>query len=187
MRITPLDIRKHPFRKKTFKGFDPDQVNSFLNMVADEVEALVRSNNELATQIKSAEQKLEYYTRIEKTLNETLLTAQRATDEARVNAQKEAELILKDAQLRAGRHEDDVRRRVDAMESDLVALRNQRDSFLARFKSMLRTQLDLLGAIGDDLAETDGPAQRSETLAEVPTEPETDAGRAAGESRGDGN
>ena len=185
MRITPLDIRKHPFRKKTFKGFDPDQVNSFLNMVADEVETLIRTNNELSTQLKSLEQKVEHYTRIEKTLNETLLTAQRATDEARVNAQKEAELILKDAQLRAGRHEDDVRRRVDAMESDLVALRNQRDSFLARFKAMLRTQLDLLTAIGDDLAETDDATQRNETLAEVPTEPEVAAGHTVGESRGD--
>ena len=56
MQITPLDIRKHPFRK-TFKGFDPDQVNSFLNMVADEYEKLIRSSNELATQLKSCEQK----------------------------------------------------------------------------------------------------------------------------------
>jgi len=183
MRITPLDIRKHPFRKKTFKGFDPDQVNSFLNMVADEVEALVRSNNELATQLKTAEVKVEHYTRIENTLNETLLTAQRATDEARVNAQKEAELILKDAQLRAGRYEDDVRRRVDAMESDLVALRNQRDSFLARFKSMLSTQLELLTAIGDDLADAGGTARAGGTTDDA--EPEAAAGRSGGESRGD--
>jgi cell division initiation protein len=168
MRITPLEIRKHPFRS-AFKGFDRDQVNSFLNMVADEVETLIRQNNELATQLKSNEQKLEHYTRIEKTLNETLITAQRATDEGRVNAQKEAELILKDAQIRASRHEDEVRRRVDGIEAELVALRNQRDSFLARFKAMLRTQLDLLTTISEDLA--DSAAQRGDTLAEVPTEP----------------
>lgn len=166
MRITPLDIRKHPFRK-TFKGFDPDQVNSFLNMVADEVESLIRQNNELATQLKSADQKLEHYTRIEKTLNETLLTAQRATDEARVNAQKEAELILKDAQVRAARYEDEVRRKVDSIEGELVTLRNQRDSFLARFRAMLRTQLDLLTTITEDLTERDSAAQRSDTMAEV--------------------
>lgn len=179
MHITPLDIRKHPFRK-TFKGFDPDQVNSFLNMIADEYESLIRNNNELATQLKSTEQKLEQYTKIEKTLNETLLTAQRATDEARVNAQKEAELILKDAQLRAGRYEDDARRRVEAVESDLVALRNQRDSFLARFKSMLRTQLDLLTTISEDLTEDGGPGGRDETLAEVPAESDDVTDRTAG-------
>ncbi|MBD3242802.1 MAG: DivIVA domain-containing protein [Chitinivibrionales bacterium] len=185
MHITPLDIRKHPFRK-TFKGFDPDQVNSFLNLIADEYENLIRTNNELATQLKSAEQKLEQYTKIEKTLNETLLTAQRATDEARVNAQKEAELILKDAQIRAGRYEDDARRRVEAVESDLVALRNQRDSFLARFKSMLRTQLDLLTTISEDLAEDGGPGERDDTLAEVPTESDESTDRSVG-SAGGGN
>jgi len=185
MRITPLDIRKHPFRR-TFKGFDPDQVNSFLNMVADEVETLIRQNKELATTLKSHEQKLEQYNRIERTLNDTLLSAQRASDEARVNAQKEAELILKDAQIRAGRYEDEVRKRVDLIESGLVSLRNQRDSFLARFRAMLRTQLDLLTTISEDLTEGDGPGQRKETLDEIAVDGDGPAGHAdAGSPRGD--
>jgi cell division initiation protein len=183
MHITPLDIRKQPFRK-TFKGFDTDQVNTFLNMVADQLEDIISRSNELATQLKSNEQKLEHYTRIEKTLNETLLTAQRATDEARVNAQKEAELILKDAQLRAARYEEEARRRAEAIESDMVALRNQRDSFLARFKAMLRTQLDLLTTISEDLAEGDGPEERDETLAEVSVQPDNASERSIGDADG---
>ena len=83
--------------------------------------------------------------------NETLLTAQKATDEARINAQKEAELIIKDAMIRAQRYEDDARGRVHKLESEAVTLRNQRDSFLARFKAMLTTQLNLLGVISGDL------------------------------------
>ena len=150
MRITPLDIRKQPFRK-TMWGFDPDEVNSFLEMVAGEFESIIRQDNELQTQVKNLDQKLEHYVKIEKTLNDTLLTAQRATDDARLNAQKEAELILKDAQIRAGRYEDESRRRVHELESELVSLKNQRDSFFARFRSMLKTQLELLAVIGDDL------------------------------------
>jgi cell division initiation protein len=150
MRITPLDIRKQPFRK-TFQGFDPDQVNSFLEMVAAEFETIFRSNDELATKLKLTESELEHYKKIEKTLNETLLTAQRATDEARVNAQKEAELIIKDAQIRASRYEDESRHRVHGLEGELVTLKNQRDSFLARFRSMLKTQLELLNTISEDL------------------------------------
>jgi len=99
MRITPLDIRKQPFRK-VWNGFDVEAVNSFLEMVASEYESIIRQNSEYATHIKNLEERLEGYTKIERVLNETLLTAQRATDEARVNAQKEAELILKDANLR---------------------------------------------------------------------------------------
>ena len=148
MRITPLDIRKQPFRKK-LKGFDPDEVNSFLELVADEFESLNRQNDELASQLKQCSQQLDGYRRIEKTLNETLLTAQRATDEARLNAQKEAELIIKDAQIRADRYEHEARRRVHTLESELLSLKNQRESFLTRFKSMLRDQTALLEIMSD--------------------------------------
>jgi cell division initiation protein len=178
MRITPLDIRKQPFRKKMF-GFDPDEVNSFLEMVAGELEAVASQNSEVMTQMKFMQQKLDEYIKIEKTLNETLLTAQKATDESRHNAQKEAELIIKDAQIRAGRYEDESRRRVHELESELVSLKNQRDSFLARFKSMLKTQIELLAIISDDLkAPHRGDIKTAieaigdeETLAEVPSQP----------------
>ena len=178
MRITPLDIRKQPFRK-TMWGFDPDEVNSFLEMVASEFEAIIKQDNDVQSQVKNLEQKLEHYVKIEKTLNDTLLTAQKATDDARLNAQKEAELIMKDAQIRAGRYEDETRRRVHELESELVSLKNQRDSFLARFRSMLKTQLELLAVISDDLK--GGPRSglkssietidEEETMDEIPSQP----------------
>jgi len=168
MRITPLDIRKQPFRR-TWRGFDPDEVNSFLEMVATEYETIIRQNGEFATKLKSLEQKLDHYTHIERMLNETLITAQKATDEARVNAQKEAELIIKDATIRAGRYEDEAQERVHHLESELVSLRNQRDSFLARFKAMLSTQLNLLDVISDDLKEPEEPLEPPMQLAEEET------------------
>jgi cell division initiation protein len=150
MRITPLDIRNQPF-PRAFRGFDHYAVKSFLEHIAGEFETIIRQNNEFATQVKSMEQQLEKYTGIERVLNETLMTAQRLSDEARVNAQKEAELIIKDAQIRADRYEGEARNRVNALESEMVSIRNQRDSFLARFKSMLSTQLNLLEVISGDL------------------------------------
>ncbi|HUI92897.1 MAG TPA: DivIVA domain-containing protein [Chitinivibrionales bacterium] len=173
MRLTPLDIRKQPFRK-TLWGFDSDEVNSFLEMVASEFETIIKQDNELQTQVKNLEQNLEHYVTIEKTLNDTMLSAQRTTDEARLNAQKEAELILKDAQIRAGRYEDESRRRVHDLESEIVSLKTQRDSFLARFRAMLKTQLELLNVISGDLkagqhAETkSGEAMEDDTLEEIP-------------------
>jgi cell division initiation protein len=123
--------------------------------MAGEYEILIRQNNEFATQIKSLEQQLEKYTGIERVLNDTLMSAQRSSDEARVNAQKEAELIIKDAQIRADRYESDARSRVNRLESEIVSIRNQRDSFLARFKAMLSTQLGLLEVISGDLRSDD--------------------------------
>lgn len=158
------------------RGFDPDAVNSFLEMVASEYESIISENNSFATRVKNLEQRLEGYEKIERMLNETLLTAQRATDEARVNAQKEAELIIKDAMVRAQRYEDEARARVHSLESELVSMRNQRDSFLARFKAMLTTQLNLLGVISGELKDLKGEEPvmelaESMMMDEVPPQP----------------
>ncbi len=178
MRLTPLDIRKMPFRK-TLRGLDPDQIHSFLDQVATEYETLIRQNDDYAIRIKHLEERLDSYVTIEKTLHDTLLTAQKATDEARMHAQKEADLIIKDAQIRAGRYEDETRKRVHGLESELVSLKNQRDSFLARFRSMLKTQLELLAVIGDDLKTGSRNEMKhsiesideEETMDEIPSHP----------------
>jgi len=190
MRITPLDIRKQPFRK-TLMGFDKDEVNSFLEMVANEFEQIIKQNDGLTGKVKIVEERIDGYAKIERTLNETLLTAQRATDEARLNAQKEAELIIKDAQIRADKYEDQSRMKVNNLESDLHSLKTQRDSFLARFKSMLRDQLALVEVISGSLKDKDNGGQKAagrnaigqteaarlesviedETMDEVPPEP----------------
>lgn len=177
MRITPLDIRKQPFRRKLW-GCDPDEVSSFLKLVASEYEEIIHQNHEFGTQIKMLEQKLESFVKIERVLNETLITAQKATDEARVNAQKEAELIIKDSMVRAERYENESRNRTHNLEADIITLRNQRDSFLARFKAMLLTQLNLLDVISGDLKNHNENKDRpiieiaeEETLAEVPPQP----------------
>ncbi len=173
MRISPLDIRKQRFRKMVM-GFDPDQVNSFLEMVAGEFETLIRKTDELSNQIKYTQKRLEDYEKIEKNLSDTLLTAQRSTDEAKLNAQKEAELIIKDAQIRSDRYEDEARNRVHKLDAELLSLRAQRDSFLTRFRSMLRDQLALLEVISDDLGSV-GRADEDETMAEVPSQPNVGA------------
>jgi cell division initiation protein len=163
------------------RGFDADQVNSFLEMVAGEFETLIRKTDELTNQLKFVEHKLENYEKIEKTLSDTLLTAQRATDEAKLNAQKEAELILKDAQIRADRYEDESRQRVNKLEAELLSLKTQRDSFLSRFRSMVSDQLSLIEVISDNLGSTEavktkepasGSANSDDTMAEVPPQPD---------------
>lgn len=159
MRITPLDIRKQPFRK-TVMGFDRDEVNSFLEMVANEFEQIIKQNDELSTNVKLLQERIDAYEKIEKTLNETLITAQRATDEAKLNAQKEAELIIKDAQIRANKYEDRSRQKVNELESELMSLRTQRDSFLVRFKSMLRDQLALLDVISGSIKDKDDDTKK---------------------------
>jgi len=163
MAITPLDIKKQPFPRVWLRrGFDPDEVNAFLLHISEEFAALIRQNDAYATQVKHLEQQLSKYTNIEQVLNETLITAQKSTDLAKANAQKEAELIINDAEARAERYEAEARQRVNRLDNEVIAIRNQRDSFLARFKSMLKTQLDLLEVISGDLRGDDGRQDQPE-------------------------
>ncbi len=152
MRITPLDIRKQPF-KKSMLGFDRDQVNSFLEMVASEYESLINANNELSSELKRQKERVQEYEKIENTINDTLVTAQKSTDEVKKNARKEADLIVKDAQIRANKYESKSRDAVLKMEGEIASLRAQRDSFLARFRSVLKDQLALLDVLGESIAD----------------------------------
>ena len=84
-------------------------------------------------------------------------------------------MILKDAQIRADRYEDESRRRVHTFEAELLSLKTQRDSYLSRFRSMLRDQLSLLDVISDNLGSVrggnGGHRNADETMAEVPPQP----------------
>ena len=77
MNISPLDIRKHEFRK-ALRGFDPDEVLAFLDMMSIEFENLIRENAMLNEKVSNYNEQLKKYRDIESTLQETLLSAQRA-------------------------------------------------------------------------------------------------------------
>jgi cell division initiation protein len=150
MHLTPLEIRKQTFRR-SFRGFDPDEVSRFLEMVAGELETLISTNSENAGRLKTTAEKLQGYEKIEQTLKDTLIMARKISDDSRVNAQKEAELIIKDATVRGHEVEQEIRNRIAKLENELASLKNQRDTFLERFKGLLTTQLNLLGTISGDL------------------------------------
>ncbi|MCK4417859.1 MAG: DivIVA domain-containing protein, partial [Candidatus Latescibacteria bacterium] len=81
---------------------------------------------------------------LEKTLQDTLLTAQRATEATRTNSQREADLIVRDAQIRAEKIVDQARIQLSEIKQAIANLKMQKDSFLARLKALLNSQIELL-------------------------------------------
>ena len=75
--MTPLDIKKQTFTRK-WKGVDPQQVDSFLEKVAREFEELARQNFQLQERLKTAEERVQHFLLIEKTLQETLPSTSQA-------------------------------------------------------------------------------------------------------------
>ena len=145
MTITPLDIRQQQFKGKMLGGLDPDDVDSFLQAVAVEMEGLLLENTELKEQANRQARELTDHSQREKDLRETMLAAQRITDEMKANSQKEAELIITEAQLQARRLVDEAERKVADLQARIQDVRRQRLQFEAELKSLLENHARMLG------------------------------------------
>ena len=143
MRITPIDIRKQEFRK-SMRGYDPDEVNTFLSMVADEMEELVGTAQQTRTEVTSLNERLAEYRQMEDTMRETLATVQKAAEEKRRAADKEADMVLKEAEMKAGNWIEDAHKSIRDIKRELVKLRGMRDSYVTRLRMLVQAQLDML-------------------------------------------
>ena len=100
MRITPLDVRKQEFRRSV-RGFDCDEVRAFMGTLADEYEIVLVDNKQIREKVMLQEEKITEYKSMERTLRDTLMTAEKLMQETRENANKESELIIRDAKMKA--------------------------------------------------------------------------------------
>ena len=100
VRITPIDIQQQHFKSKMIGGYDQEEVDRFLEQVAEELEILSVDGQELRDELSRTKLALEDLQNREATLKETLLTTQRMTDDLKANARREAELMIANAQLR---------------------------------------------------------------------------------------
>ncbi len=136
MKITPIDIRKHSFKKKLF-GYDTEAVDSFLFLVAEEVERLIKEREELKEKANRQETRLENYSEREKILKETLYNAQKTADERKKNAEKEAENIIAEAEYKAEKIIDRAQDQVASIEEDIQDLKLERYRLKEDIKSIL--------------------------------------------------
>lgn len=143
MNITPLDIRKQAF-KRVFRGYDPEEVQAFLEMLADEFERLNREAIELREKQITLQSEVDHFRAMEQTLQEMLRTAQQAAEEVKENGRKEARLVVKDAEIRGNRAIEKARMHVHDIRAEIVDLKNQRDLFVSRFQALVQAQGDFL-------------------------------------------
>jgi len=170
LKLTPLDIKKQEF-KKSLRGFDPVEVETFLEMVADELESLIREKNHLADDVLKLKTQLRDYQEVEKTLQETLMTAQQSVNESRQNSQREADLLIREAEIKAEKVVADAKLKLAELKNELLVVKAQKDSFASRLRHLLASQLDLLEVLEiDDLGFEDKPGDRRKTARKTPDE-----------------
>lgn len=159
MKLTPLDIRKQEF-KKAFRGVDPEEVEAFLSMVADEFELLIREKNHLNDELIKLRTQLKDYQQVEHTLRETLVKAQNTVDESRANSKREAEIVIQEAELKAEQIIREAREDLQHLRQELRLVKTQKESFAKRLRHLLESQIELLEVMEiDDTDGSDSPAQ----------------------------
>jgi cell division initiation protein len=136
MKLTPLDIRHKEF-KRGMRGYVDEEVDEFLDQIADEFERLFKENIDLGERIESLEEQVTRYRRIEDTLQKTLLSAQQSADELKQNATKESQLILRDAELKARQIVNESYADKQRIEGSLSKLRGVEEEFRIRFRQLL--------------------------------------------------
>ena len=152
MNITPLDITQKQFRK-VFRGLDPEEVEAFLGLVAVELEDLLKDVTALREDNqRKAEEILEYRGR-ERALQETLVTAQRASEEIRDAARKEAEITIADAELQAEKIVQAAHTRFLRIVDDINELKRQRIQFETNVRTLVESHVKLLDAFREPARE----------------------------------
>jgi cell division initiation protein len=148
--ITPLEIENKRFSKKNFNGYDPDEVDDFLDDLTKDYETLYKSFNESQTKIDDLNSQVDHYNQIESTLQSTLLLAQSAADEVKQAAQKQADQILREAEQKARESTLDISQEITNKEKELADLKKEFDVYKAKMESLLISQLELLKEINND-------------------------------------
>jgi DivIVA domain-containing protein len=151
--LTPLDVRRYDFGR-ALRGYDPERVDQFREQVAEELERLTRLNQDLEAKAKGFHEQLRAFRERDKALNDALVSAQQLRGEIAEQAEREGQLIVREAHAEAERLLDDKRHELRGLEQELVALERTRRTYAAQLRALVERQLAELTAI-EQMADAD--------------------------------
>ena len=138
--LTPLDVRRYDFGS-ALRGYDKQRVDQFREQVAEELERLTRLNQDLDGKAKSFHEQLRAFRERDKALNEALVSAQQLRAEIREQAEREAQLILREARAEGDRQLESTKADIRRLREHIESLDRVRRSYLAQMRSFCERQL----------------------------------------------
>ncbi|MBI5663705.1 MAG: DivIVA domain-containing protein [Nitrospirae bacterium] len=140
MRITPLDIQQRKFRKK-FKGYDLEEVHSFLQLISEEVEEVRRENAALKEEARGTENQLKEFLALEVALRDTVIKTQEFVETYRESTRKNAELLQKDAELKAEEILKELQQKIVKIHEEITSLKGIRKHFKEQMTELIESYL----------------------------------------------
>jgi len=175
MKLTPLDIKKQEF-KKVMRGYDTVEVDTFMEMVSNEFEDLLKVQREMRDRVTELDTQLKDYRQIEKTLQQTLLQAQETTGKTYETARRDSESILRDAESRAAMMIEQASGKLSLMNEETMQLSGRKAGIISRLRLLLTSELELLKTMepGSGESPSYGTGKESIDLDEVLEDIEND-------------
>lgn len=143
MKITPIDIAHKSFAKKIM-GCDPQEVTDFMQQISAQLEALIYERNHLKELLREKELTLLEYKEKDKMLKETISAASQMSDKIKVDAEREAKLIITDAQQKAEMLLRDSKDSLRKTYQDITDLKRARLQFEANLKALVQAHMSIL-------------------------------------------
>lgn len=150
MKLSPTDINNKEF-KKGIRGYSIDEVDEFLDKIVESYEEIFKENEILKENLSRVNEKLDHYEKLEATIQNTLLLAQNAADQAKQSSEKQAELIIGNANETAQRILDKAHGDVIAINDEYERVREEFIKFRAKFRGFMNTQLQTFDELEKDL------------------------------------
>jgi len=147
--LTPLDIEKKVY-SKSINGYNKREVEEFNFKVAEELERLLKENEELVEKLKNTRDELNKFNRIEKNIREALVTAQRTSEEIIKNSNIKADIIIEKAEKKAMDIIDNANDEVIRVKREYEEAKKEYLVFKTRFKTLLKTQLETIDILEEE-------------------------------------
>lgn len=149
MKLTAIEIKQQQF-EKSLRGYDPSEVHSFLNLIANEWEHMVGKIRELEAQVDKMNDKLRHYERVEEALHETLQTAKNSAEEKLSSARNEARLIEERAELEAESIIQETYQKRRQIRQNILQLIDKREDMIRTIRSFLENTSETLNQFSKD-------------------------------------
>jgi cell division initiation protein len=143
MKVTPLEIRQQQFPIR-FRGLDPAEVDKFLELVASDMEEMIRENARLRDGLAKKDQELEHIQQGENELKKALVGIQQIREDWIGRAEKQAEQLVRESEAKAHQMVVEAERKLAAVQEDVQELRRQRDHLLSQMRTILDQHSQLL-------------------------------------------
>jgi cell division initiation protein len=152
--IKPIDIRRKEFRNG-FRGYDANQVDDFLDAVADEFERSYTENQRMREEVSSLRDRLQQFEDLEGSIRAALVHAEQAAndlrraanreaEDVRQRARREAEFTVREAQSRSHQMLADSSARIERVQESYEALQEAKQSFANDFRHLLKTYMEMM-------------------------------------------